>query len=151
MTVDYFKKLFEFDFWANEKVLDSMEAVPALPEETLKKMAHILVAKTVWLARIIPGFQALSFETQMPLADCRKWNAELKEVVEAFLSQLDPEHIGGKVGYKNLKGVPFENFLTDILAHMVNHGTYHRGQIASLVNKAGGKPAATDYIGFVRE
>ena len=151
MNVDYFKRMFDYDFWANERVLESMEATAALPEEALKKMSHILAAKCVWLSRISPGLPTLSFETVLSLSESRKWDADLKKWMDEYFSKLAPEQLGQKVGYQNLKGMPFENILSDILAHMVNHGTYHRGQIASLVNKAGGKPAGTDYIGFVRE
>jgi len=151
MTVDYFKRLFDYDFWANERVLDSMEATPALPEEALKKISHILAAKAVWLGRISPGVPGLSFETVLSLPESRKWDADLKKAGDDYLAKISDEQLGQKIGYKNLKGMPYENVLSDILAHLVNHGSYHRGQIASLVNKTGGKPAGTDYIGFVRE
>jgi uncharacterized damage-inducible protein DinB len=137
--LDYFKKLFEYDFWANERVLASIEAAPAVPEEALKKMSHILAAKAVWLSRLSPGVPTLSFEALLSLPECRKWDADLKKAGEGYLSKLSPEQLSQKVSYKNLKGMPFENVLSDILAHMVNHGSYHRGQIASLVNKAGGE------------
>lgn len=148
--LDYFKKLFEYDFWANEKALDSIEATRSAAGDALKKMSHIFAAKAVWLSRISPGTPTLSFEALLSLPECRKWNADLKKAGEEYFYKLAPEQIGAKIGYKNLKGMPYENVLSDILAHMVNHGSYHRGQIASLVNKSGGKPAVTDYIAFVR-
>ncbi len=63
----------------------------------------------------------------------------------------DFDSLNTQPNYKNLKGSLFETLLSDILAHMVNHGSYHRGQIASLIKKSGGEPAGTDYIGYVRE
>lgn len=48
------------------------------------------------------------------------------------------------------EGVKYESTVLDILTHVVNHSTYHRGQIASLIAATGTKPAVTDYIALTR-
>jgi uncharacterized damage-inducible protein DinB len=151
MTLPYFKRCFEYDFWANAKVLDSLEGMPAPPEEAVKKMSHILAAKSIWLSRISTLVPAPDMAKVLSIPECRKLNGELKAHFESFFSSISEGKLSEKVPYKNLKGDTFESLLSDILTQLVTHGPYHRGQIASLINKAGTKPPSTDYIGFVRE
>jgi uncharacterized damage-inducible protein DinB len=62
----------------------------------------------------------------------------------------DPETLAREIDYRNSTGTQFRNTVSDILTHVVLHGSYHRGQIARLTREAGGTPAVTDYIAFVR-
>ena len=55
------------------------------------------------------------------------------------------------VRYRNSRGEEFHTPVGDLLTHVLMHGAYHRGQIAASVRRAGGEPAATDYIAFTRE
>ena len=50
-----------------------------------------------------------------------------------------------------MAGDPFLDNLTDILTHLVNHSTYHRGQITQLLRRPGMTPPGTDYILFARQ
>ena len=49
------------------------------------------------------------------------------------------------ISYTDHQGNPFKNPVRDILFHIINHGTYHRGQIAMDFRQAGLKPLKTDY------
>ncbi len=51
----------------------------------------------------------------------------------------------------DLKGNPHSNVLWQTLQHLANHGTYHRGQVTTLLRQLGAKPVGTDLIGFYRE
>jgi uncharacterized damage-inducible protein DinB len=53
--------------------------------------------------------------------------------------------------YRSLKGIESTSSLRDILTHVVNHSTYHRGQIARGIKAKGGVPPVTDFIAFARE
>jgi uncharacterized damage-inducible protein DinB len=150
MDLAYFKKLFEYDYWATHKLLSSLAATPEPADEAIKKMGHVLSAKEVWMGRLF-GTPSADLNRSYSIAEGRKLNEEQRDRMNAFFSRLDERQLSEKVTYKNLKGLPFETVLADILTHMVNHGSYHRGQIASLIKKSGGEPAGTDYIGFVRE
>jgi uncharacterized damage-inducible protein DinB len=150
MDLGYFKKLFDYDYWATEKLLTSLGATDNPAEEAIKKMNHVLSAKEVWMGRLL-GTTFTDLNKQMSPAEGRKLNETQRDRMNTYFSKLDERQLSEKVAYKNLKGLPFETVLSDILAHMVNHGSYHRGQIASLIKKSGGDRAGTDYIGFVRE
>ena len=55
------------------------------------------------------------------------------------------------LAYKATEGLDRALPVRDILTHVVNHSTYHRGQIARLIAECGVKPAVTDYIHFAYE
>ncbi len=57
----------------------------------------------------------------------------------------------GTIAYTNQWDESFESKRFDILVHLFTHAHYHRGQIAASVRRAGGKPAATDFIFGVRQ
>lgn len=55
------------------------------------------------------------------------------------------------INYTNTKGESFVNTIGDIMAHVANHGTHHRAQIASAIRGEGFAPPATDLIFYIRE
>jgi uncharacterized damage-inducible protein DinB len=150
MNLAYFQKLFDFDYWATERLLTSLEATASPAEEAVLKMNHVLSAKEVWMGRLL-GTPFNHLNQTMTAAQRRSLNETQRTRMKAYLSQLPESRLSERAAYTNLQGKPFETVLSDIFAHMVNHSSYHRGQIASLIKKSGGDPAGTDYIGYVRE
>jgi uncharacterized damage-inducible protein DinB len=63
-------------------------------------------------------------------------------------SLVDPEQV---IEYKSFAGDPFTNPLGQIVRHVVNHGTYHRGQVATMLRQLGAQAVSSDLIGFYRE
>jgi uncharacterized damage-inducible protein DinB len=55
------------------------------------------------------------------------------------------------ITYRAMNGSPYANPLGELLRHVVNHGTYHRGQVATLLRQLGVKPPQTDLILYYRE
>ncbi len=68
-----------------------------------------------------------------------------------FFSALSDADLLRPFSYRNLKGEAFTQPLLDSLVHVVNHSTYHRGQIATMYRQAGHAAPATDLIVFKRE
>ncbi|MCF8317339.1 MAG: hypothetical protein K9I02_01220 [Haliscomenobacter sp.] len=54
------------------------------------------------------------------------------------------------INYSNSKGQLFSNSIQDMLFHIINHSTYHRGQVATEFKRQGLEPLVTDYIFFKR-
>ena len=77
--------------------------------------------------------------------------AENRRNYAALLSELTEGRLDRTADYKNSKGVPYSTSYRDILTHVLFHSAYHRGQVAAAVRAAGGTPAYTDYVAFVRE
>ena len=64
---------------------------------------------------------------------------------------LPEDAVSKKLRYKNLKGEPFEGRLWELVQHVVNHSSYHRGQVVTLLRQLGAKPPATDLVAYDRE
>lgn len=56
-----------------------------------------------------------------------------------------------KILYRTSQGVQYENRIDEILFHLFNHSTYHRGQVVTLLKKEGFTPPVTDYIMLKRD
>lgn len=148
---DFIRKLFDYDYWANREALASMGALGGAAERPLKIFSHLVGAQRVWLARFDdpnpPGVQPWPVLT---LEDCRAAAEDLHKRWVALLGGMTPEKLASDLAYRNTKGVEFKTPVEDVLMHLVMHSAYHRGQVAAAVRDAGGKPAATDYVVYVR-
>ncbi len=150
--LDYFKRLFQYNAWAQERILAALEKIdPAsLDEKAVKIAGHILLASRMWLNRLL-GKPNIDMSQVLTLAQCRALFEELKPEWKAYLEGLRENSLSGKTAYQTTQGKSYENVLSDVLAHLVNHSTYHRGQVATLIKKSGGEVPFTDFIAFVRQ
>ena len=151
--LDQFRKNFEFDYWANDKFVKALSEMPQPPEKAVNILGHIMFASDVWLARLMK--EDLSrFTDPNPsytLADCRQKLDELHIKWKNYLAKLKPENLGEKIVFANTHGKQYEHVVQNVLVHVVNHSSYHRGQLAMLVHQGEGKRPNTDYIGYALE
>jgi uncharacterized damage-inducible protein DinB len=139
------ERLFTYDDWANKEALASLRRTPSA--HAARRLAHILGAQRTWLQRITGGAPAEVW----PEPDLAAGEAQLAELRRRWRDVLAAEDVGRTVAYTNTKGRRFTSTVGEILVHVVLHGAYHRGQIASDVRAAGGEPAYTDFIHAARE
>lgn len=103
----------------------------------------------IWLARIREIPVSVGVWDEHDLETCKKMHqqasAQIKSEIDSRITMLQQT-----VKYKTTKGVPYEDHIDDILLHLFNHGTYHRGQIAQDLRLNGFEPINTDYITFLR-
>jgi uncharacterized damage-inducible protein DinB len=143
-------KLLDHLQWSDARALGSLRAMPHPDARALELYAHVLGTEHVWLSRMTerPAREAvwpsLSLEAAVALA------AENVAGLRALIAGHSAEQLQQRIPYTNSAGVRFESTVEDMLLQVVLHGCYHRGQIALLVRGAGGEPAPTDYIAFVR-
>ena len=154
-----FQRWFEHERHAHEKVLRSLESVPADrrdgPEfaKAVSILAHVAAARRVWLVRlgILPGQQGTLSPEKVTLADAAELLRSVHGPWAEYLARVTDEEIGREVEYQSLDAGRFRNRVEDVLAQLFTHSAYHRGQIAMLVRAAGGEPAVTDLIYWCRE
>ena len=72
--------------------------------------------------------------------------AGAERLLVAAAAELDPARLAEVLSYVNLQGQTFAYPLRRMLQHVVNHGTYHRGQITTLLRQLGAAPLATDLL-----
>ncbi len=159
-TPETIETLFTYGRWANGKVLDS--AAPVTAEEFIREIGgsfgslhktfvHLYGADWVWLERwhgrspsSLPDGESLT-----TLGAIREHWEKVQEGHRAFIQTLTPARMADSVTYVNFAGQTWTYSLGDALMHVANHGTYHRGQIATLLRQLGHKPASTDYLRYL--
>lgn len=151
--IDHFKKVLAYDQKALELLLRDIEALPSPDATALGRLSHILFAEDVWLARIL-GEDLTRFNTPWPersAAECRVKLDELGEKWGSYLEGLREESLSEIKSYKNTKGQAFQMALGGIIPHVFDHSSYHRGQIATAIKKAGGEPHGLGFYGYLLE
>ena len=86
----------------------------------------------------------------LPPAECEAQLRDLSQAWQAYLAGLCPESLDQQIHYTNSKGENWSNTVVDVLTHVVLHSSYHRGQIASFLGRAGQAAAYSDYIECIR-
>ena len=152
---------YRYNSWANDLVLEALVRSAASSggsrassdplEQATLLLTHLLRAERVWHARIHegPGPIAQLWEP-LPLADLPSLAEACALGWQTLLADLSAEGLASIVAYHNSKGEQFEQRLGDVLDHVVNHGTYHRGQIVLLLRQAGFAAPVTDLIAYQR-
>ena len=148
-------RLFDYNRWANGR---AFEGAAALTAEELSRsiggsftsvlgtLTHLVGAEWVWLERWhgrSPRALPTDFAT---VEDLRRRLTEVEEGQKAVLGALTSERLASMITYVNFAGQTWTYALGDALVHLVNHGTYHRGQVATLLRQLGKKPLSTDFL-----
>jgi uncharacterized damage-inducible protein DinB len=156
------ERLFEYTVWANHKILRIAATITVDDfKRDLKTshggvrgtLAHTMSAEWVWLERwkgVSPTkmFDEGEFADIVALRD--RW-AVIEEHRESWLASLRPDAMAASIRYRNLQGQEFETVLWQMVQHTVNHSTYHRGQVVTLLRQLGAKVVSTDMIAWFRE
>jgi uncharacterized damage-inducible protein DinB len=143
--------LFDYDYWANSETLASLRTVPSGTEKPRKIFNHVIGGQRTWLARFENPTPPLAQPwPDLSLEEC--WSAieDLRRRWKGMLDNLTPEKLAGELAYQTSKGIEYRTPVGDVLMHLVLHSSYHRGQVAAAVREAGGKPAVTDYVVYLR-
>lgn len=154
--------LYRYDEWANERLA---AAIAALPPELWARhwggshpslrgaFSHIVASEWIWLERWC-GSSPKEPPAWMEEATVETAVREMREVCarrRRFLEALVDADLERVVSFAFLSGRAGEHRLGDLLVHVANHSTYHRGQVASMLRQAGSAPPATDFIVYRAE
>ncbi len=147
--IDYFRRQFAYNEWANREVLGAMRAGRETSTRSVQLAAHVLSAERLWLERLTQQSQSLPVWPQLTLEHCGE---QASALVRLWRDYLDGNlELAQPVSYKNSKGEPWTSTVQDILTHVLMHSAYHRGQIAGQMRANGQTPAYTDFIHCVRQ
>ena len=153
-------QLLAYHHWATDRLLD---AVRALPAEALAQplggsfgtgrglLGHLLGAEQLWVERwqgrspaSMPDVTGCETAEQFALA----WEAT-REAQRRVLRGRSDATLAAPLTYTNLRGETNTYPFSAVVLHLVNHGTYHRGQLAHLLRQLGQVPPSTDYLLFL--
>jgi uncharacterized damage-inducible protein DinB len=116
-------------------------------------LAHIYGVERVWLERFrgtsptaIP--EAAQFED---IASLRQSWLKFEPELLTYVRSLSPSDLDRELKYQTLRFGEYRNPLWQSLMHLINHGSYHRGQVTTLLRQHGVQPVFTDLIHYYRE
>jgi uncharacterized damage-inducible protein DinB len=143
----YFLKLSEHEHWANLKVLEKVVSLENIPQKAIELLSHIIAAQRIWLDRINGKQTQVNvwevFEIDILL--------ELLEINHSDIQQLiESDDFERLISYKNSKGTPYINTVSQLLTHLSLHAAYHRGQIITTIKPFTSDLPATDFITYYR-
>ena len=166
----YFSQLASYNQWMNRKLY---EAAAGLPEEELHRergaffgsifgtLNHIAIGDILWFKRIsfdLPGMASLKYVAGLPppafpntplrptLAELATLRAAVDEAIIAFCAEIQPARLGAAFEWTSTKGLKSRKILGDVLQHVFNHQTHHRGQASTLFSQLGIDIGATDLL-----
>jgi len=147
----HFLKQFKYNEWANYRVQIILEENQVSNKNVLALYSHLLSAQIIWLNRIkdIPTSPFPLWEIYN-LRELESMTEESSNNWISFIENHPNVTFEEMINYKDSKGNRHENTLRNIITHVVNHSTYHRGQIASKLKELGIEVPVTDYIAFDR-
>ncbi len=145
----YFVKLYQYNAWANERVISCLRRQGVTDEKILSVFGHVLAAQFLWLHRI----KGLT-PPQVKLWGDYSLNTLEKMMNDANQQWLDfvddNESFDRELTYTNYTGDLYTNNIETIMMHLVNHCSYHRAQVALLLRQKGFEPINTDLITYDR-
>jgi uncharacterized damage-inducible protein DinB len=139
------ERLFAYDAWANHEEVQHLRSLAGPPAKAIKILAHIIGTQWLFLGRLRRDPKPAIVWPDLTLEECA---AQIDRLVVEWPREFGRSDI---VEYVNSKGEKWTSRADDILTHIVLHGAYHRGQIATIVRGSGETPAYTDYIHCVRQ
>ncbi len=158
MTLHEARTLIRYSGWASGKVLKAAMQLP-LAELQLPNgvshgsiagtLAHIYLADRVWVERITAADKPVVWDASLAEAEAA-WPGIQRDWETWADSQADGD-LEKVIHYKSIAGNPAQNTAGEIVTHVVNHATLHRGQVVGMLRQLGVQPPATDFIFYLRE
>ena len=145
----YFLRLYQYNAWANNRVINCLSRQNIGDEKILNIMGHIVAAQFLWLHRI-KGLPPANVKLwgEYSLAQVTKMADEAGKLWLDFVESTD--NFNRELTYNNYLGEPYINNVEMIMIHLVNHSSYHRAQVALLLRQKGYEPINTDFITYDR-
>jgi uncharacterized damage-inducible protein DinB len=160
VSVDTLRLQLDYSAWATQRLMD---AAAKLSEEELTRdfktadktvldtLVHIYAADRIWLARVTaepratfvdPADRDLTLlQTEWPALH-QRWKLWLRDFKDHDALRV--------IFYKDTKGRDYSQPVWQILLHLVNHGTHHRGQVSGFLRAMGQTPPPLDLIAYYR-
>ncbi|WP_033542675.1 DinB family protein [Planococcus sp. CAU13] len=154
-------KMFAYHKWATQELLSHTEKYG---DEIYRKegessfssiketVSHVITVEKLWLLRMAgtekPAAEHFRVDTA---AEAKQAFMLLHAEMELYFSSLSEEQWQEVMAFTNLRGDSFEETREEMLFTFINHASYHRGQVTSLLRQFGKEGKAIDYIYFPKE
>jgi uncharacterized damage-inducible protein DinB len=148
MTKKYFIELSEYHAWANEQVCGWLEKIseeewnrPLVSSfNSLREtILHVAGAEKIWVERLLkyPALRTLSETFNGSKKELIKIWKEISKSFKKLIKDMPEDQFHQKLKYKTTKGIEYNQPYYQLLAHVINHSTYHRGQVVTMLREVG--------------
>ena len=157
------RMLARYNAWANKTIFDAVAALPAgeatkerptLFKNMVNTLNHLYVVDLIWQAHLQGhehGITALNTVLHADLAELRESQQDVDDWYIGWSDALTDEQADETVQFKLIGGNRGEMRRGDVMLHVVNHTSYHRGFVADLFYQVPARPPLTDLPVFLRQ
>ena len=161
LSVNALRDLLAYSAWSSRRLV---EAAAQLPPEQLTRdfgtadksvlgtLVHVFAADRVWLARvfgIVPATFISDADYHLPVLQ-NEW-PQVQEKWQGWAAGLTDETAAADLSYTDMRGNRWQQPVWQVVLHVVNHGTHHRGQAAGFLRSMGQAPPPVDMTVFYRK
>jgi uncharacterized damage-inducible protein DinB len=163
MHIVYFRQLAQYNAWANWRVYEACAqlsdaerkaARPCFFGSIHRTLNHILVGDRLWLSRLTAGerdIASLDQELYSDFTELRAARVREDERLIGIMDRYDEAEMAGFLGYRSMDGEAKRMPLVQVLGHIFNHQTHHRGQVHALLSGTPVAPPSLDLISLTWE
>lgn len=139
-------KLIRYEHWANNKICNAMSEANPRPAKTLELFSHILAVSSIWLSRAKSQPETAKRFDVYTIEECKNINNRLlTDWLEYIQRTANPDE---QLMTFTMQGKSFKMAVLDSIHHVVIHGSYHRGQIVTLLKDEVTELPMTDFVLF---
>lgn len=127
-------KQFEFEYWSNHLILESIKAMPARDERILLLFSHLLSSHSMWLSRVNKTEMTCTLFQERSLEECEQLMKENLQGWKEFLQRTSDKDLETEIEFLAAwEANPGKRTMRidDAIIHLINHSSYHRGQIVA--------------------
>lgn len=147
-------KHFEFEYWSNSMIIASLKTLNEKDERAHTLLSHLLSSHCMWLSRVNKTEFTCTLFQERTLEECEQLMKENLQGWQNYLANKTDDDLQEKIEFMSAWEVnPSKRRMTieDAITHIINHSSYHRGQIvASIKGKVEELPLST-YIMYASE
>lgn len=160
--IDLLKKYTAYNLWANKRIINKLASLPVeMLNKELKSsfrtitltVLHMYDAETIWLERL----EGISLK-EWPAKNFKGSPAEAMQLLEYaslkiadYADTIAGDNLYNDCSFTSLDGKPYTMKIYDIIQHCMNHSTFHRGQIITMLRELDiTELPSTDYIAYLR-
>ncbi|MEM9362686.1 MAG: DinB family protein [Bacteroidota bacterium] len=144
----FLQQLFDYNFYCNKQLMEQFVQMDKMPKKSVELFNHILNTHHIWNHRILEKTAEFDvWQKHKP----KLWNdIHYENQRTSFEIITNTEDFSKRIDYTTTEGRTYANELKDMLFHIVNHATHHRGQILMNIQASKIKTIPLDYIFYKR-
>ncbi|HXF27739.1 MAG TPA: DinB family protein [Bryobacteraceae bacterium] len=161
ITADILRSHIDYTAWASQRLVEAAAALPeteiihdfkTADKSVLGTLVHIYVSDRIWLARLqnAPHSVPANSAADLHLAVLQNDWPILHNRWKQWAVGLTDESVQQILSYTDTRGRQWEEPLWQLILHVVNHGTHHRGQVSGFLRSLGHTPPALDMTLYYR-